>query len=294
MTPLSLPTTFPIKEGEFQIKSKLKRTTINSIAAAEPYKIGNYAQLNDLVAKLAHANRSYVLFFRGQKQEHRLGNRFPTIYPTLFRKHISQGISLDELFQQLENEQEMLRIRNHFRKPRFAGASSVMSSFQLRCALLQHYEICDTPMIDVSQSLHVATSFALGGNEKGSDKSGIIYVLALPWPSKNYHNNKEEDLYLVRLAGITPPQAKRPYRQEAFAVMSNDLATTQIQNLDLQRLDFANRLVCKFEINKSKEFWNNIAQPLPKSFLSPKQDIFYQFMKKDIDSLTTVNWSFKK
>lgn len=78
-------------------------------------------------------------------------------------------------------------------------------------------------------------------------------MLALPWPSVNYDENTEEDIYLARLAGITPPQAKRLYRQEAFAVMSTDVDTKQTENLE--RYDFSQRLVCKFEINNSRKFW---------------------------------------
>jgi hypothetical protein len=281
MKSLSIASTFPIESNHFVKKDTLENIGITSVVAAHPMKVRTYAELVDMVAKLAYFNRRYVLFFRGQPQEYRIGNQFPTIYPTYFRKYIQKTLDIDELKTKLEIEQNILKIKNHIRKPRFHGAASIFESLHLRWSLLQHYGICDTPVIDITQSLYVAASFALLKSKKkdGTD-TGIIYVLAFPWPSKNYHNNKEEELYLVRLAGITPPQAKRPYRQEAYAVMSQDVDTKQINNLE--RYDFAQRMVCKFEINNSSEFWGNDMKVLPNSFLVPPNDTFYTFMREKL------------
>jgi hypothetical protein len=278
MNSLIVPATFPIEENQFKKSDTLAHKGITGIIVAKPMIVPNYYEMVDMVAKLAYFNKRYVLFFRGQTKEYRTGNCFPTIYPTYIRKYV-QGTEIQGLIDILETKQQELRDRNHNRSPRFHGAASIWESLHVRWALLQHYNICDTPMIDITQSLHVAASFALQGmHEREEFRRGIVYVFALPWPSKNYHINKEEDLYLVRLAGITPPQAKRPYRQEAYAVMSRDVDYKEINN-NLERYDLANRLVCKFEINNSREFWGRI-NPLPLSFLSPPNDIFSKFMNK--------------
>jgi len=279
MNPLQKAFSFPIKKGQFKKSDTLMDIGVTRILANDPMPVKNYGELMDLVSKLAFFNRGYVMFFRGQSEEYTLGGRFPTIYPTYFRKLIQNTTSIEKLTDMLYVEQEILQLKNHHRKPRFHGASSIMESLHVRWALLQHYEICDTPLIDITQSLHVAASFALMNKPKTKDATGIIYVLALPWPSKNYHNNKEEELYLVRLAGITPPQAKRPYRQEAYAAMSQDVDSKQTSQLE--RYDFARRVVGKFEINNSPEFWGDVIKPLPKAFLAPKEDVFYKFMKED-------------
>jgi hypothetical protein len=283
MKPLFIASTFPIEDNQFQKNDTLVSCGNTGIVAADPMQVKTFAEMTDMVAKLAWFNKSHVLFFRGQTKEYKIGNRFPTIYPTYFRKYIKKEMSEQELKDILSEKQEELKEKNHNRKPRFHGASSVFGNLHIRWALLQHYNICDTPLIDVTQSLHVASSFALEHkDEKYADCKGIIYVLALPWPSKNYHNNKEEDIYLVRLAGVAPPQAKRPYRQEAFAVMSTDVDIKQFDRLE--RYDFAKRLVCKFEINNSNEFWGDYLKPLPESFLVPRDDIFYDFMKNEVES----------
>lgn len=280
MKSLSVVSTFPIVSNHFVKNDTLENIGINGVVAALPMKVKNYGELVDMVAKLAYFNRRYVLFFRGQPQEYRLGNVFPTIYPTYFRKIIQKTSDMDRLKATLEIEQEILKIKNHNRKPRFHGAASIFESLHMRWALLQHYGICDTPLIDITQSLHIAASFALLKNRnEGDTKTGVIYVLALPWPSINYHNNKEEELYMVRLAGITPPQAKRPYRQEAYAVMSQYVDSKQAD--DLKRYDLAQRIVCKFEINNSPEFWDDAITPFPESFLAPVDDVFCKFMKED-------------
>jgi hypothetical protein len=279
MTPLTLPYSFPINDDQFVKSDSLKQTWLSTIRATDPMQVNSYAELTDMVAKLAFFNRGHVLFFRGQPEEYCLGSEYPTIYPTMFRKIIKGEATKKKLEETLDVEEEILKIKNHHRKPRFHGAKSILESDHIRWALLQHYEICDTPLIDVTQSLHVAASFAIKNKPKTKDAKGIIYVVALPWPSKNYHSNKEEGLYLVRLAGITPPQAKRPYRQEAYAAMSINVDKKPIDNIDVY--DLTNRLVCKFEINNSPEFWSDAIKPLPESFLAPKEDVFYKFMKED-------------
>jgi len=64
--------------------------------------------------------------------------------------------------------------------------------------------------------------------------------------------------------------------------MSTDVNTKQIENIE--RYNFINRIVCKFQINSSKEFWGQDLQPLSKSYLVPENDIFYDFMKNEIKS----------
>ena len=278
MTPLSMPFTFPMNDDQFVKSDSLVQTWLPTIKATDPMPVNTYAELTDMVAKLAFFNRRHVLFFRGQSEEYCLGSDYPTIYPNFFRKLIKGEAPKEKLKEILDSEEEILKIKNHHREPRFHGAFSILESVHIRWALLQHYEICDTPLVDVTQSLHVAASFAIINKPKLKDAKGIIYVLALPWPSKNYHNNKTEGLYLVRLAGITPPQAKRPYRQEAYAAMSINIADKHID--DVRAYDLTNRLVCKFEINNSPEFWGD-AKPLSESFLVPREDVFYRFMKED-------------
>ena len=83
------------------------------------------------------------------------------MYPTYFRKLIKKEKSFEDLSSILSVKQNKIQQKNHNRSPRFHGASSVFNSLHVRWALLQHYNICDTPLVDITQSLHVASSFAL-------------------------------------------------------------------------------------------------------------------------------------
>ena len=151
MKSLNVPYTFPIDNNQFIPNNTLTPTGTTRIVATDPMEVKTYSEMVDMVSKLAYFNRRYVLFFRGQSKEYRLDNRFPTIYPTYFRKYI-QGIDIRNLTEFLEYKQVELKEKNHNRKPRFHGALSIMESLHVRWALLQHYEICDTPVIDVTQS----------------------------------------------------------------------------------------------------------------------------------------------
>ena len=46
----------------------------------------------------------------------------------------------------------------------------------VRWAILQHYEVCSTPLLDVTHSLQSALSFAIGDGAS----EGYLFVLALP------------------------------------------------------------------------------------------------------------------
>jgi hypothetical protein len=43
--------------------------------------------------------------------------------------------------------------------------------------MLQHYEVCPTPLLDVTHSLRVAASFA---TEDATDNHAVLYVIAVP------------------------------------------------------------------------------------------------------------------
>ena len=278
MITLERPYTFPLSNSkEYVYADKLLRTPVKKIRMSKPFKVETFSKLVDCIARLSYFNKSYTLFFRGQNEEYPLESCLRTIYPGILRENIRNKIPLESLKKKLDFHDNELRARNHYRNPRMYGAQNIMMYKYLRWAILQHYEKCPTPFIDITRSLIVALSFALINYTKEDNNflsKGILYVLALPWPSKHFHESKDEELVLVNMAGITPPIAKRPYRQDAFCVMHNNIENDTSKD----KFDLSNRMVCKFEISNTKSFWKGDAQLFKKDHLTPKNDKFYEFM----------------
>jgi hypothetical protein len=119
---------------------------------------------------------------------------------------------------------------------------------KMQWSILQHYEVCKTPFLDVTQSLNVACSFALNDNLG----NGFIYVLALPYVTGRISVDSEDDITNIRLLSICPHQAKRPFFQEGYLI-GTEFILGDYDNKS--ELDFNNRIVAIYELENNDEFW---------------------------------------
>ncbi len=94
----------------------------------------------------------------------------------------------------------------------------------------------------------------------------------MPYLTNRISVNSEHDLVNVRLLSICPPDALRPYYQEGYLAGTDEI-TTQYESKD--ELDFNNRLIAKFELQKGQEFWSNGFASIPKTVLYPDDDIVH-------------------
>ena len=128
----------------------------------------------------------------------------------------------------------------------------------LRWAIIQHYEIHPTPLLDVTQSLRIAASFA---SQKNKTNEAFLYVLGVPNSSGAITANAEAGLQTIRLSSVCPPSAMRPHLQEGYLLGEypeiGDI--DQEQDYILNEIDFGKRLVAKFRFNPSK-FWTKGGQ----------------------------------
>jgi hypothetical protein len=123
-----------------------------------------------------------------------------------------------------------------------------------------------TPLLDITQSLRVACSFA---QFRSSDPTCYVYVLGLPYVTNRITINSEHDLVNVRLLSICPPAALRPHFQEGYLAGTADV-TTEFESKT--ELDFRNRLIAKFAIPRARSFWGTGFDQIPESALYPKGD----------------------
>lgn len=242
----------------------LKHTDAKNVGSDKPYPIPNFRTLVEQVAKLSYLNKDFLLFFRGQKNDYKNKSGFSSFYPSIYRGDYLTPSELDYKFEILNRSCKILT--ELFKKNKIDGHTELARKKIIQWSILQHYEVTDTPLIDVTQSLRVACSFAQLDND---EKNAYIYVFGLPYFSNRISYNSEHDLVNVRLLSITPPTALRPYFQEGYLVGTEDI-TNEYQSKN--ELDLNNRLIAKFEIPNTKTFWGRDFNRIPKVALYPKRD----------------------
>jgi hypothetical protein len=165
---------------------------------------------------------------------------------------------LEKRFTKLRQAETLLAAK--FTELKRFGRQRVERQRLLRWAILQHYEVCDTPLLDVTHSLRVAASFASQETTKG-----FLYAFAVPNLSGTVTASAEAGIQIVRLSGACPPSAIRPHIQEGFLLGEYpDFASIeQKECYDLFELDFGRRLIAKFRFNPT-DFWKSSTDDFPR------------------------------
>ena len=238
--------------------------TNKEIRESNSLKIGNFRELVKTVAKIANHNPDYSLFFRGQAKDYRLNSGSSSFYPTLFRSQSgsltakelkSRYDKLETCSRELLSKLESLDIDNINKLKKFP---------ELSWSILQHYDVCGTPLLDFTHSLRVAASFAL--NE--AIDHAYIFVFAFPYPNGTISYSTEQELLNVRLLSACPADALRPHFQEGYLMGSFPSYVPKKQPF----LDFGRRLLAKIEIPKSG-FWSKDFHAIPNTALYPVDDV---------------------
>ncbi|MBA4317621.1 MAG: FRG domain-containing protein [Flavobacterium sp.] len=250
--------------GIILTKELSKHTSIKNVAKDQGYFVKSYRELVEQIAKLSYLNKDYLLFFRGQNNDYKNKANKSTFYPTIYRSDYLTQQELDYRFDKLYSASKILV--ELFKKKKIEGQYELRRKKLIQWSILQHYEVIGTPLIDVTQSLRVACSFAQLDNKQ---ENAFVYVFGLPYYTNRISINSEHDLINVRLLSITPPQALRPYFQEGFLVGTDDITNEYEKK---EELDLNNRLIAKFEIPNSKSFWGKSFERIPKNALYPEND----------------------
>lgn len=250
-----------------QSREPKQRYLPTEIQASEPLEIGSFRELVKAVAELSYYNPEHVLFYRGQGRAVYVpsvnGTQVESFYPSIYR---SSGRALghkalQRRFDELEEQAE--RLLQRLAAEKIAGVDKLRKFPELAWAILQHYEVCRTPLLDVTHSLRVAASFALNRQ----DGHGYLYVFGFPHPNGSITYSVDSELLNIRLLSICPPQAQRPYFQEGFLVGSFPSRRLRKHS----SLDFRNRLIAKFKLRK-QDFWNEHFHAIPDEALYPDDD----------------------
>ena len=249
----------------------------------ETWKISSFPKLIECVAFLSLMNKRVSLFYRGQTSE-----KDPI--PALFRDNWvpsfdskSHSITaknrkeywekldtvskeLDKIFKELRAEKSRLS------SPRMQGISAIR---EVPWAIIQHYNLWPTPLIDLTSSLRVAASFALNF---GEGKEGFLYVVGMPNLTGSITFDIDQEICLLRLQSICPPSAKRPHYQDGFLVGRFQFIFSEgVVKSNLNR-----RVIAKFKLNNQNgKFWSGEFPSMSNNALMPKDDLlFNRFMER--------------
>jgi hypothetical protein len=253
------------------------------IAARKPKHVDSYNELLRYVTVLSHKNSDIFLLFRGQSKAYQThGERQrPCLLPSFFRPETEGGY----LGPKLKREREALleKATAELLKEKFDdlfyNAENLKHYEELAWALLQHYQVCPTPLLDLTSSLHVACSIASYRWNKHKKQRGgeeaVVYLLGFSEMTPNISFSYSSGLQLIRLAGVLPENSFRPLYQEGYLVC--EYPRSEIFKGDN---DFAKRLIASFSFKPDASFWARDFAPLPEHLLfpAPKDDEMARLM----------------
>jgi hypothetical protein len=217
-----------------------------------------------IFAQLAYLNKDYLLFFRGQGIDFRNRYGSSTFYPTIYRDDYLLQREINNRFLLLEHASK--KLRDVLAEEKVKGFEEVRWRKHIQWSILQHYEVCSTPLLDLTQSLRIACSFAQIGSK---DDTCFVYVFGLPYVMNRISHNSEHNIVNVRLLSICPPEALRPCFQEGYLAGTEDITNEYDSKVEL---DFRNRLIAKFQIPSKSTFWGRGFSRIPETILYPRGD----------------------
>ncbi len=252
-----------------QLTDTLRRHFHDAVARADAYPLTRFDELVRTVAELSYLNRDNLLFFRGQCEDYRNKAGASTLYPSLYRDTILSRPRLERQFGLLKELSSILV--EETRKADRKSADELRRKTYVQWSILQHYQVCPTPLLDITQSLRVAASFAqssirpTAGSVSGSAEA-YVYILGMPYLPNGISINSEQEIVNVRLLSVCPAIAMRPYFQEGFLAGTPDITDNYD---DKNELDFNRRLIAKFSIPRDESFWGGDLKRIPEELLFP-------------------------
>lgn len=247
-----------------------KSSNIRNFIRSNTIKIDNFHNLVMEIGELAYKNPNVMLFYRGQSKNYTKNkNPLYTVCPTIYRSGDTKEVKVNfkiletasnKLLKELEKNEKELD-KNEWKEIKFIKL--------LQYSILQHYEVCSTPLLDVTQSIKVACSFAVLNKDQKESEKGYIYIFGLPYINGRISIDSEEYITNIRLLNISCSISKRPFFQEGYLVQSEFITD---EELNFKELDFCNRLIAVYEFENNKNFWGNEIS-IDKENLYPETDL---------------------
>lgn len=238
--------------GQQKIKSYIddelesRAASNKEIRASSGHPVSSYFELAKKVAELQFLNQEHILLFRGQRLDYKTIKKSSMLKATLFRlsgSKIPTTRILEQRFKVLSKaEEQLIRL---YSSSGFLGLKRLRRHRIIRWSILQHYEVCATPLLDVTRSLRIAASFASSCNQ--TDRA-FVFVFGVPNLSGGVTAIAEAGLQVIRLSSACPPAAVRPHMQEGYLLGEYPEISDVQKNArySYYEMDFGRRLIAKF------------------------------------------------
>lgn len=249
----------------YTLESRSSRD-VTSFVRRNIIEIETFHDLIMEIAELSYKNPDVMLFYRGQNNNYVKSKKTQnaTLYPTIYRSNGEKDIKFefDILEQASSTLMKDLENNSSVDKEEIKELKKIKL---LQYSILQHYEVCKTPLLDLTQSIKVACSFAILDNK---DKTGYIYVLGMPYVNGRISVDSEDYITNVRLLSISSSSSKRPFFQEGYLVQTEFASNADIEKGEL---DFNRRIVAIYKFKNTKTFWGS-ERPIERENLYPEED----------------------
>lgn len=257
--------TLPNELKEFERKGLF---SISEIRKSKGVLVNSFNALVYRIAELGYKNHHYNLLFRGQARDDKDKNGKTRIYPSLYRPEKTR-LSEKQRIERCQILKETVSTLSEARNS--LGVHSLLKNYrEYYIALIQHYQLCRTPMIDLTSSALVAASFALEKSE-----TGYVYVFGMPHPQGSISHYIDDSLVLVKLQNVCPPEALRPHFQEAYLA-----GKLPIDSMKKAEDNFGTKLIGKYFLDNSKgAFWKGGFKQIPRKVLCPPIDPYLERLK---------------
>lgn len=224
------------------------------------WEVKSFRELFDRVAFLTSMNKRLTLFFRGQTSDE--WEPLPVLFRHEWRCFDTQEVHTIE--GKRENYwnalpdigQRLYRIckGKDLGLPRWRALRDIR---EVQWAIIQHYGLWPTPLIDITSSLRIAASFAmdLQQGKRQAPRRGFVFIVGMPSATGSITFDIDQQLCLARLHSACPPVALRPHYQDGYLVgrfpiySMTDIGVAKKSNL-------LRRLIAKFLLTDEGTFWD--------------------------------------
>lgn len=236
-------------DGKFythlHIDHKIDHITPRKVSESDGLFVDSFYELRKKLALISFNNPRFELLFRGQtmdKQTKATSQHASrsSIYPSIFRPEKGKR-NLDST-ERARRFRRLHETTTEIQKDyEFTGSSRVKYFPEVAWALMQHYDVSTTPLIDLTSSITTAVTFACLNNR---NEFGYLYVFGLPKTKDSISYHVDENMVSVKLSATCPPDGLRAHFQDAFFVGAFPHSEKRTSNKNL-----AKRMIAKFKLD---------------------------------------------
>jgi len=234
----------------------------SGVDQGEFMEVRSFDKLLKIISFLSVMNKRLILLYRGQVNDAILQsslsrNTWQPWSADLAAPASLEGAERTYYWETLATvEKLVLDVLEEYGMPRWRHMQYCAPA---RWAVVQHYGLWPTPLIDFTTSTRVAASFAFG--IKKNSKEGYLYVVGAKRVRSDLMtlgnaNTEEVNLQtlVIRLNSVCPPSALRPHLQEGVLVGNYPVPSTD-SPYETEAHDASPLVIAKFKLIDDGGFW---------------------------------------